>query len=347
MARANYRSIFPSAILVFWVVGIGIFWMWIEQSKEEGGYPMAWVALLWIFTLTFFLTIGNILVYRVMKRYYSWESYFNYRFFFQVLLSLIYSLACINISYLLFKNHFTELPPDRDQMILLNIYGILFIIPLLSIQFGIMFLRKWKSATMAQEGLKQAKIQSELIALRAHISPHFLFNNLNILSSLIAVNNFEAQDHLEKFSEVYRYVLNNRKQELAPLSQELSFLDAYIYLLRKRFTTGLTIEIDIPPSAHSWLLPPLTLQVLLENALKHNKLSKENPLVVSIFLSQTQERRLVISNNIQERIVEDIDKSGFGLEHVKRRYWLISGEEIEIHKDKDIFKVILPLLPNA
>jgi len=190
----------------------------------------------------------------------------------------MYSLGCVNLSYILFKNHYTELPPDRDQLILLNIYGIFFLVPVLSIQFGLLFLQKWKKTSVEKEKIQKEQIQTELLALKSHISPHFLFNNLNILSSLIEPSNHEAQEYLERFAEVYRYVLNTRKVELINLKEELKFMDSYRFLLLRRFPKELRFKMNISVDYQNFLLPPLSLQMIVENAIKHNKLSEHNPL---------------------------------------------------------------------
>ena len=217
------RNRFQELLLLLLLGATLILAFYLEQVQQEGGYPIYIVAILWINALLFLLWLGNLILYRLIRRYYSWKTSTNWRFYLQLASSLLYSLFCINLSYWLFKSYYTELPPSANQMILLNIYGTLFLIPVLSIQFGFLFLRKWKKAILEQEKLKQAQIDSELISLRSHLSPHFLFNNLNVLSSLIEVENHAAQEYLDRFAEVYRYVIKNRDIELVTLKEELMF----------------------------------------------------------------------------------------------------------------------------
>lgn len=338
-----FRKTNPQGVLLTVLAGlIFILGRYLEQTREEGSYPIYLVAVLWGLTLLFCLWLGNWLIYRLIRRRYSQESFFNRRFFLQLILSLFYSLVCINLSYLIFKNTYTEIPPDQNQFILLNIYGILFLIPVLSIQFGFVFLQKWKKAIVEQEKLKKEQAQSELIALRSHLSPHFMFNNLNILSALIHPENQDAQDFLERFSEVYRYVLKNRDAELIALKEELDFLEAYRYLLHCRFSDSLRIQIDVPASIQRYMLPPLALQMILENALKHNKLSESDPLQVRIFGKDTPE--LVIQNNLQIRNIPDHEKTGFGLDNIRRRYWLTARKDIDVTATEEVFSITLPLI---
>lgn len=329
--------------LLFLLAGlIALLWFYLEQAQEEGGYPVYSVAVLWVLQLIFLLWLGNLFLYRMIRKKYSWESSFNLRFFGQLLLTLLYSLLCINLTYYFFKDSYTELPPDRNQFILLNIYGLLFLLPVMSVQFGFLFLQKWKRAIVEQEKLKKEQIQSELITIKSHLSPHFLFNNLNILSSLIDVKNHAAQDFLDHFSEVYRYVLKNRDRELIALKEETLFLEAYNFLLLRRFPKSLQIQTDIAPQYLEYLVPPLALQIVLENALKHNKLSEKEPLRVKIFT--TDAPALVIRNDLRLRTVPDYEKTGFGLENIRRRYWLIARKEIELNNSGEVFTVTLPLI---
>lgn len=341
-SRLGQKISFQVLLLTLLAGLILVFWFYLEQALEEGGYPPYFVAVFWVLVLIFCLWLGNLLIYRLIRYWYSWETAFNLRFFLQLSLSFLYSLLCINVTYLVFKNYYTELPPSQNQFILLNIYGLLFLMPVLSIQFGFLFLRKWKKAIVEQEKLKQEQVRSELITLRSHLSPHFLFNNLNILSSLIRIENHAAQDYLDRFAEVYRYVLKNRDVELIALKEELQFLESYIFLLQQRFSDSLMIEIQVEDRFQNYQLPPLALQMILENALKHNKLSEESPLEISIFTSDTP--ALHIQNNLQLRAIPAQEKTGFGLENIRRRYWLTARKDIEVSETTENFSVTLPLI---
>ncbi len=341
--RRFFARISLQTVLLILLAGtIFLLWYWLQQAKEENGYPAYQVAVLWVLVLSFCLWLGNLLISLLIRRSYSWESSFSSRFFLQLVLTLFFSLGCINLTYILFKNGFTQLPPDEDQLILLNIYGTLFLIPVLSVQFGLLFLRKWKMAIVEQSKLKKEQVQSELFALKAHLSPHFLFNNLNILSALIEVDNQPAQDYLDRFAEVYRYVLKNREIELVALREELKFLASYNFLLHQRFPAGLQIKIAVDPKFEDHLLPPLSLQMLIENALKHNKLSGSKPLGIKI--STTDEALLYIENNLQVKTLTSDEKTGFVLENIRRRYWLLARKEIELKETDKAFIVGLPLI---
>ncbi len=339
------RLSLQTALLIILGATIFLYWYWLQQGAKDEGYPIYRVAVLWVLVLSFCLWLGNLFIYRFIQRAYSWESSFSSRFFLQLVLTLFFSLGCINLTYVLFKNAFTQLPPDQNQLILLNIYGTLFLVPVLSVQFGLLFLRKWKMAIIEQEKLKKEQVQSELFALRSHLSPHFLFNNLNILSALIEVENQPAQDYLDRFAQVYRYVLKNREIELISLSEELRFLESYNFLLQQRFSKALQIDIQVAPSYKEYLLPPLSLQMLIENALKHNKLSEKKPLQIKI--TTEDQDRLSVENNLQTKTLPPQEKTGFGLENIRRRYWLIARQEIDWTCTTAAFRVGLPLIKHS
>jgi len=257
--------------------------------------------------------------------------------------STLYSLCCINLTYYLFKITTNSTPPDLTQIMVLNVYGLLFTIPVLSINFGIYFMMQWKKAQVQANQLKEDNLQAQLNSLRMQLDPHFLFNNLNVLASLIDKDRNEAQDFLDKFADVYRYVLQYKKEELVPLHTELDFIKAYCHLLKKRFGEALKIEMpDVPATAAMLCIPPLSLQMLMENAVKHNIISRDQPLRIRVYLQGTQ--WISVENTYQPLPKEQTIKSETGLENIRKRYQHLSALEINVSCDHHFFKVDLPLL---
>jgi len=339
------RFTVQSFLLAFLACVTIVLGIYVEQSQEEGGYPIYYVAIFWLLLLFFFLWFGNLLLFKIVQRKFLKGLSDEKRFGLQLFLTLLFSLLYINLSYWIFKTRYTSLPPNDDQLVLLNIYGILFLIPVLSVQFGFLFLQKWKQANLEREHLKREQIHTELISLKSHISPHFMFNNLNILSSLISEKNELAQDFLDKFAEVYRYVLRKKDSELVVLKEELEFIRSFVFLLQERFHEELKVDIKVAKKYKDFLIPPLALQMLIENALKHNKMTEETPLLIKVFTDK--EPSIIVKNTLALRNVPDYEKTGTGLDNIKRRYELISKKRITIHNDEDTYTVILPLIkPN-
>lgn len=210
------------------------------------------------------------------------------------------------------------------------------------------FIESWKKTALdaAEHRLKAAEnkraaAEAELLALKLQIDPHFVFNNLSVLSELILVDQKLGYDYSENFSKVYRYLLVNSKKDIIKLADELKFLRSYIFLIQNRVGSGVSFEIAIDETAQSLYLPPLTLQFLIENALKHNKTIKSDPLKIKIYNSGTD--TLVVENEripIQSAVLS----SGLGLSNIMGRYKLLTDRTPEIIKDSHTFKVIIPLI---
>ncbi|REA59754.1 histidine kinase [Dyadobacter luteus] len=188
---------------------------------------------------------------------------------------------------------------------------------------------------------KQAAAEAELEALRLQLDPHFVFNNLSVLSELILEDQKLGYEYAENFSKVYRYLLVNSKKDLIPLENELKFLNAYIFLLKHRVGAGIVFDIDISPDSCRHYIPPMSLQLLIENAIKHNKTRKENPL--KIIVRTTAEKELVVINTI-DRVDSGKFSSGLGLRNIKLRYTLLSDRHPVVTDDGSLFQVTIPLL---
>ncbi|WP_298734253.1 histidine kinase [uncultured Chitinophaga sp.] len=301
------------------------------------------VAMAWIITVILLLWFGNKYIYQLLDRNISWMAHTTRRFFIQLVASTLYSLCCINLTYYLFKVTTNSTPPDLAQIMVLNVYGLLFTIPVLSINFGIYFMMQWKKAQLQANQLKEDNLHAQLYSLRMQLDPHFLFNNLNVLASLIDKDREAAQDFLDKFADVYRYVLHHKKEELVPLHTELDFLHAYCHLLKKRFGEALQIDMpDVPAAAAALCIPPLSLQMLMENAVKHNVISRDQPLRIRVYLQATQ--WISMENTWQPLPKVPSTRSETGLENIRKRYQHLSEREIKVSCDHRFFKVDLPLL---
>lgn len=191
--------------------------------------------------------------------------------------------------------------------------------------------------------VQKENLQSQFEVLKQQVNPHFLFNSLNVLTSLIKVDPDLAESFTERLSKVYRYVLENKDRELVNLSTELEFLYAYLFLLEIRFMKKLIIDIRIDNSYYDSLILPLAIQLIIENAIKHNTFSKTHPLKIEIFIDE--HKNLCIINNMNLRETKLIS-TGVGLENINRRYALVSDLTPEFVKTAEHFIARLPLLKN-
>jgi len=196
--------------------------------------------------------------------------------------------------------------------------------------------------------IEEIKIASTQLALqfevlKSQLSPHYLFNSLNTISSLIYTNPEQAEQFIRKLAQTYQYILANQDLPLVRLADELNFIKAYFFLLKSRFDDAVHLTVELPRRVLSSKIPPLTLQLLLENAVKHNAPSEESPLHIRIFVSDRN--RLIISNNILEN---SFKASSFkvGLANIQQRYHYFAKANIQIEKT-DEFRIELPLLYPA
>ncbi len=186
-------------------------------------------------------------------------------------------------------------------------------------------------------------ILAQFEILKNQINPHFLFNSMNILAALIPENPEKAIEFTNRFSKLYRSVLQLRPQMIISLEEELEFVKSYIYLQKMRFDESLQVDIDIPVEKLENTLPPFALQILVENAVKHNIVSEDNPLKINIL---NEGDFLLVINNLQLR--KNIrDSSGIGITNLQDRYALITPEEIVLKKTDDTFIAKIPLIAQA
>lgn len=206
--------------------------------------------------------------------------------------------------------------------------------------YSVGFFREMQAERVLNQNLKEEKIKAELNALKAQVDPHFLFNSFNVLSGLIDENPNQAQKFLGGLSKIYRYVLENRDEDLISLKAELGFAKEYLRLQEIRFEDSINLELSVDESQMVKRLPALSLQLVLENAIKHNGFDSENPLNITITDEGDQ---LVVKNNKKKR-TRLIQDTGMGLANITQRYDLRKVGGFRIEDSNDFFSVHLPLI---
>ncbi|ULQ53175.1 sensor histidine kinase [Flavihumibacter fluvii] len=201
---------------------------------------------------------------------------------------------------------------------------------------------KWRQNRKETEELKKAYQHSRLQGLKSQVNPHFLFNSLNSLSSLISEDEEKAEEFLDEMSMVYRYMLRNDHEDLVTLSSELHFLASYAALLKARFGEGLQLMVTVPEAAKAGYLPHLTLQTIVENAFTLNSVDKNKPLVIKIYLEG--ENMLAISNTLQPKVIRDDLDIEKGLDNLINKYQLLEPGKAFIEESGEVRIIRLPLL---
>ena len=207
---------------------------------------------------------------------------------------------------------------------------------------GIYRFENWKTNLKEAEELKVAYKQSQLIGLKSQVNPHFLFNSLNSLSGLIQEDTEKAEKFLDEMSKVYRYMLRNDEDPLVKLSTELQFISSYFSLLKARYCEAVQLHINIDEADKEKMLPPLSLQVIIENALYQNKTGKTCPLWINI--ESGNENRVIIKNNVQRKIITETTEQESGLDNLVKKYELMNKQPVEIRETGNERIIILPLI---
>jgi sensor histidine kinase YesM len=218
-----------------------------------------------------------------------------------------------------------------------------FVADIIGIAFneGIYTFSKWKENIREAEQLKKANLQTQFESLKNQVNPHFLFNSINTLSSLIHEDKERAEKFIGEMSNVYRYLLRNNEEELVPLSTELKFIQSYYHLLKTRYGNGIEMKINVDKEIENYLLPPLTLQLLVENAVKHNNVLKDKPLLIEIYTGVNS--TLIVKNNLQKK-TSKVDSSKIGLNNIKEKFRLLNQPDVVIKEMPAMFMVTLPLI---
>lgn len=311
-------------------------------------FTLKGIGLVFLFSAmySFGLGLGNGYINEYLNTKWSWVEQTNQRVVAGIIATLIYTVFIVllihYVQYVLilgnsFDNFFSE------NLFWVHLFAVIIALAIATFFHARGFMINWK-ASLTQKSNKQeivAKTETaKFESLKNQIDPHFLFNSLNVLTSLISENPKQAERFTTKLSKVYRYVLEQRNKELIPLSEELQFARTYMELLQMRFEDAIQFEIPSEISNEELKIVPLSLQLLLENALKHNVVSSSKPLKLRIFEDNGV---LIIENNVNHK--EAIGKSTkIGLRNITDRYNLLTKRNVEITNDGLIFRISLPLL---
>lgn len=296
------------------------------------------------FTVSFCIYFFNI---RIVKKLQSLERLFNSpvrRIFLELLITISTSgivMTAVFLAFLYFSGYrvVEYTTPLFDNIMIAVIVNVI-VVSLVEIAF---FIGKWKNSLVESEQLRRKNLEIQYAALTSQINPHFLFNCLNVLSSLIQSDPEKAVTFTREFSKIYRYVLDSRDKLMVSLEEELNFLNSFLYLQKIRFDKGLETEISIDAECLQLYLPPLSLQLLVENAIKHNEISEENPLFLKVSAGQAQ---LTVTNNYRPVKKPVNDRGGFGLKNLNERYSHYTHIKPVFKVENNMYIAIIPLLQD-
>ncbi len=298
---------------------------------------------------TFVLALIQGIVNDYLSTKWDWIKETNQRVWAGIIFTVVYTIPVIlGINYILFIKIQGADPASffERSMIWVHLFWIQFSFGVSAFLHARDFMFNWKKAASQETKQQQIVAKTETAkfeTLKSQIDPHFLFNSLNVLTSLISENPYQAERFTTKLSKVYRYVLEQRNKELVPISEELKFAKTYMELLQMRFEDALEFELPEAISNKEVKIVPLSLQLLLENAVKHNVVSSSKPLKIVIY---EEEGFLKIKNNINYKEAIGGKSTKVGLQNIADRYGLISNRVVRIENNSKTFTVSLPLLQS-
>lgn len=280
-----------------------------------------------------------------LDRKWSWRDHFVIRTSANILFLGIVSFV-ISVSYMIADSVFNFNLVDTEQTDVLAVTFAIFLIIFLILSIVIIFhefmnsLKTQEDLSLQSEILRRKNIEAEYQMLKNQISPHFLFNNLSVLSSLVYKDPEKSDEFIKEFSQIFRYILELKNETVVKVSKELHFLDSYIYLLKMRFESSIEFDQNISVDKLDFLLPPLSTQFLIENAVKHNRIDAKNHLKVEIFIEGDY---LIIRNNLKAR-TEDVPSTGQGLKNLTDKYLIICDKSPQFGAVNGHYVAKIPLI---
>lgn len=308
-----------------------------DEFSGDTHMAMVGVAGSILSTLVMWLGVRKIVIFLWNK--YPWEKHPVKHLVIEIAAILGYTTLAGLLLFIIWYLYDPSLIKSED--IGLNIFFTLTITFLItSLHEGYFFFMQWKNTLVISEKLEKENIQSQYETLKSQISPHFLFNNLNTLANLIEEEPNLAVEYVQRTADYYRNILSIKDRDLIPLADELKLIEDYYFLQKKRYGSNLILELNIDYSLMQTQVAPLTLQMLFENAVKHNIISSENPLKIVI---EVDDFSIRVINNLQLRNSEE-QTSRIGLKNIANRYKFLSEREVIVKQNTDTFTVILPVL---
>lgn len=324
---ANFLLAFIITIVVF---------KGFSQGAEKFG-----IYLIWAFVISITQWSGHSFIYGKLDQRISWRENSLKRAIIGSLAIIVYAVfAYLVVQVFMYLIVYGKLPENQLYWILRSSYIAIvasFAISIISAAMG--FLRSWKESVLETERVKAEMLMYKYESLQNQINPHFLFNSFNVLSDLVYEDQKKAVNFIGQLSQLFRYVLESRDKELVPVAEELAFLSAFAFLLQTRFEDKLTIEVDVDSTTDEMMVP-MTLQLLIENCVKHNEISASKPLKIKVYRNDSM---IYVSNNRQPKAISE-DSTGKGLKNLVQRYGFFTKRQISVSDTLKDFVVKVPVI---
>ena len=345
--RENYlRYIIKKVIVISIIAGLIISLFYFMRgyiNNQPYTITVFFISFVFSSLVTFLIFLLNLQLARSLEKKLPWSKRFIKRLLVGFILSNLIAVTVIILIQALFLYFFGNPEPDVnlqtlfvDRMAQAVVFNT---IAVATVEFGVVF-KQWKKSLINEELLEKENILSQFEALKHQLNPHFMFNSLNALSSLIDDDPKKANKFLSMFSKMYRYILEVKDKLVVEVNEELEFVNAYIFMQQIRYNENLNIEIKIHADNLRKFLPPLSLQLLVENAIKHNEISNDHHLNISI---TDDIDKIIVKNNLKYR-ENQTNKSGIGLENLQKRIKFISDKKPEFFTQNGEYIAIVPFI---
>ena len=290
--------------------------------------------------LAFLFRVAN----QKLDEWLPWKEHFALRFLSAVLIGLLLITICailgITLASAMHSGLMQAAMNNTEEWIKLWILSAFLLLIFQAAYFSVYSYQQFAIVQLNKYANQREQLRLQFEALKSQLSPHFLFNSLNTISSLVHKNAEDAEEFIRRLAVTYKYVISKKQEKLVSVNEEVEFIKSYYHLLKVRFEDALKLDINLPKSVLKTQIPPMTLQILIENAVKHNRVDPDHPL--GIYINAIDNTRLCVTNN---KLLSNGEVKSFkvGLDNIKNRYAYYSGEKIRI-VDGEKFSVELPVI---
>ena len=313
-------------------------------NASYGSMKALLITYAWAFAVCYTQWIGHTFFFKILDRKFSWQEHPRKRAIYGSLVIIIYAvLAYIIVSLIMARIVYGTWPEDQLMWGIKTSYVAIivsFAVSIVFLAFG--FFQSWKNSLLQAENLKAEMLRYKYESLQNQINPHFLFNSFNVLTDLVYEDQKKAVNFISQMSQLFRYVLDSRDKELVPVAEELEFISSFAYLLQTRFEDKLTIETDVDSESDE-VMVPMSLQLLIENCVKHNEISASKPLTIHIYREDTM---ICVANNLQPKGIEE-RSTGTGLNNLSQQYRYFTNRQIMISETYKDYVVKVPVIKTG
>jgi len=308
---------------------------------SNDGFRIFIISFAWALTICVTQWLGNSYIYRLLDKRYSWQDQIGKRAIYGSLALIGYSaFAYLVVQVIMYKLVFGALPENPVYWALRTSYIAILISFTISLIFvAVAFFQYWKNSLLEAERFKAEMLQYKYESLQNQINPHFLFNSFNVLSDLVYEDQNKAIAFIRQLSQLFRYVLDSRDRELVTIKEEMEFIEAFSYLLQTRFEDKLIIKQEFE-AREDEMIVPMTLQLLIENCVKHNEISASQPLTVQIM---RKGEYLKVENNLQLKSA-GLDSKKTGLSNIRQQFKYFTDKEIVFTETDRSYSVEVPVI---